>query len=148
MNMRGYSLVEVVIAAAIAAIGVAAAAAIMNTLVIQEEQNAGSVRAANLQEQAAMLYRLGVTNASDIYGILPEVCSGSGAPAAGTFSLVFGSPAALTRNVTLSGGGTVPISFTATTCTLTYAGPVSGGGQASYLSNTVTIVRPTIKVGP
>lgn len=148
MKRRGYSLVEVVVAAAIAAIGVAAGAVLMNTLVIQEEQNAGSVRAANLHEQATLLYRLGVTNPQTLYGILPESCSGAGAPAAGAFSITFGAPSTSTSSVALVGGQSVPISYEVTSCTLVYASPVAGTGQVSYLTNTLNIVRPTIRLEP
>lgn len=148
MSSKAYSLVEVVIAAAIVAIGVAAGAAMMNTLVVQQEVNAGSVRAANLQEQATVLYRLGLTNPADLYAILPESCSGSGSPASGAFLLNFGTPTTVGNNVLLEGGGTAPISCTVTTCTLVYANPISGSGQVTYLTNVLSVVRPTIKVGP
>lgn len=144
MKTRGYSLVEVVVAAAIAAIGVAAGAAIVNTLVVQEELNAGSVRASNLQEQAVMLYRLGLTNAQDLYSILPEPCAASGNPAAGGFKLTFGAPAA--ANFTASGGQ--PVACESISCTVVYGNPIAGGAQIAYLTNTVNFIRPTIRIGP
>ncbi len=148
MKPAGYSLIEVVIAAAIAAVGVAAGAVLVNTLVAQEEMNASAVRAANLQEQAARLYRLGLTNPQDLYNILPEVCSGVATPASGTFSVVFGSATPVTNNVTLEGGGAVAISHLNTACTVVYASVPDATGQVAYLSNTVTIIRPTLRVGP
>lgn len=148
MNRAAFSLMEVVIAAAVAAIGVAAGAAMMNTLVTQQEINAGSVRAANLQEQATMLYRLGLTNSTDLYGILPESCSASAAPAVGTYSLTFSVPESVANNVSIDGGGVVAISYSVSTCTLVYANPVAGTGQVSYLTNALGVVRPTIRVGP
>lgn len=148
MKTRGYSLVEVVVAAAIAAIGIAAGAAIANTLVVQEELNAGSVRASNLQEQAVMLYRLGITNTQDICNILPEPCSTSGNPAAGGFVLSFGAPSSTTYTASVDGGGQAPVACQVTTCTVVYGNPVAGSGEVAYLSNTVTLVRPTIRVGP
>lgn len=143
--MRGFSLVEVVMAAAIVAIGVAAGAAIMNTLVVQEEFNAGAVRAANLQEQATVLYRLGLTNTQDLYNILPEPCSSVATPAANAFSLTFGAPSVVTTTVA---GASVPISYEVVACTVVLGNPVAGSSQVAYLTNVVSLVRPTIRVGP
>jgi prepilin-type N-terminal cleavage/methylation domain-containing protein len=148
MKIRGYSLVEVVVAAAIAAIGVAAGAAIVNTLVVQEELNASSVRAANLQEQAVALYRLGITNTQDICNLLPEPCAPSGNPGSGGFVLTFSAPAAANFTATLTGGGQVPVACETVACTVVYGNPIAGSGQVAYLTNNVTIVRPTIRVGP
>jgi len=148
VKTRGYSLVEVVVAAAIVAIGVAAGAVIVNTLVVQEEVNAGAVRAANLQEQAVMLYRLGVTNPEDIYSILPEPCSASAPPAARAFTLTFGAPATANFSATLSAGGEAVVSCQIITCSVVYATPVGASGQVSYSSNSLSFVRPTIRVGP
>ena len=154
MKAHGYSLVEVVVAAAIAAIGVAAGAAIVNTLVVQQEFNAGSVRASNLQEQAVMLYRLGMTNPQDIYNILPESCGASGNPAAGNFVLTFGTPTATNfsattlTNATATNQRTISVACETISCTMVYGNPVAGGAQVAYLTNVVNFVRPTIRVGP
>lgn len=148
MNARGYSLVEVVVAAAVVAIGVAAGAAMVNTLIVQEEMNAGAVRASNLQEQAVMLYRLGLTNPQDICNILPESCTTSGSPGAGAFTLSFGEAATTNAVATLSGGGQATVACQIVPCTIIYGSTIPGSGQVSYLSNTVTLVRPTIRVGP
>ena len=148
MKTHGYSLVEVVVAAAIVAIGVAAGAAIMNTLVVQEEVNAGAVRAANLQEQSVMLYRLGITNPQDVYNLLPEVCGASSPPAPGAFALSFSAPVTTNFTATLSAGGQTNVSCQAITCTILYAGPIAGTSQVSYLSNSLVFVRPVIRVGP
>ena len=148
MKAAGYSLIEVVVAAAIAAIGVAAGAVLVNTLVAQEEMNSGAVRAANLQEQAAGLYRLGLTNPQDLYNILPEVCGAATTPASGAFALVFGAATTVTNNVALADGGAVAISHVNTACTVVYASVPDASGQVAYLSNTVTIIRPTLRVGP
>jgi prepilin-type N-terminal cleavage/methylation domain-containing protein len=148
MKEAGYSLVEVVMAAAIVAIGVAAGAVMVNTLVVQEEMNAGAVRAANLQEQATRLYRLGLTNPQDIYNILPEACSASPAPASGNFSLLFGAATTVTNTVSQDGGGAVDISYQTAPCTVVYASAPDAAGQVAYLSNTVTIIRPTLRIEP
>jgi len=137
-----------VVAAAIAAIGVAAGAAIVNTLVVQQEFNAGSVRASNLQEQAVMLYRLGMTNPQDLYNIMPESCAASGNPAAGNFVLTFGAPSATNFPATLTAGGTNYVACETVACTVVYGNPVAGGTQVAYLTNVVNFVRPTIRVGP
>lgn len=146
MTARGYSLVEVVMAAAIVAIGVAAGAAMMNTLVVQEELNASSVRAANLQEQATVLYRLGVTNPQDLYNILPEPCSAVATPAANAFSLTFGTPSLVTNAVDGPSGGS--ISYQVVSCTVVHGNRVAGSSQVTYLTNTVSLVRPTIRIEP
>jgi len=148
MNARAYSLVEVVVAAAIVAIGVAAGAAIVNTLVVQEEINAGAVRAANLQEQAVMLYRLGVTNPQDIYNILPEPCGDSAPPAVRTFALTFSAPAAANFSAALSMGGQASVACQIISCSVVYATPIGGSSEVSYTSNSLSFVRPTIRVGP
>lgn len=145
MRTRGFSLVEVVMAAAIVAIGVAAGAAIMNTLVVQEEFNAGAVRAANLQEQSTVLYRLGVTNPQDLYNILPEPCSAAAIPAANAFSLTFGTPSVVTNTVA---GASVPIAYEVVVCTVVHGTPIAGSSRVAYLTNVVSLVRPTIRVGP
>ncbi len=145
MKARGYSLVEVIMAAAIVAIGVAAGAAITNTLVVQEELNAGAVRASNLQEQATMLYRSGLTNPQDLFNILPEPCSAAAAPAANTFSLAFGTPVTTTNTVV---NASVPIIYETVSCTVVFASPIAGSSQVAYLTNSVNIVRPTIRIGP
>lgn len=132
-------------AAAIIAIGVAAGAAITNTLVVQEELNAGAVRASNLQEQATVLYRFGITNPQDLFNILPEPCSASAAPAANAFSLAFGTPVTTTNIVA---GASVPIIYETVSCTVVFASPIAGSSQVAYLTNSVNIVRPTIRIGP
>ena len=147
MRNDAYSLLEVLLAAAILALGLSSAAVVTNTLVIQQEQDSGAVRAANLQEQAAMLYRLGFTTAQDIYALLPEAVGSSATPAAGSFSITFGSPQVAVASATLAGGGSADVAYELTSCTVVYGSPASGGGLA-YSSSTVNIVRPVIRVGP
>jgi prepilin-type N-terminal cleavage/methylation domain-containing protein len=147
MKRSGYSLVEVVLAAAILAVGLSAAAALVNTLVIQQERNTSAVRAANLQEQSVMLYRLGVTNPAMLYALLPEPTGSSPTPPAGTFSMIFGSPTGSTASVSSAGGAT-SVAYEVTSCTVTYGSAGGEGGVVTYLNNTVNIVRPVIRVGP
>jgi prepilin-type N-terminal cleavage/methylation domain-containing protein len=138
MKTKGFSLVEAMIAAAIVAIGLTAAASLVGALMAKEEVNTISLRAANLHEQAVMLYRLGLPPGR-IREILPEACADTTTPAVGTFGLTFGSPTPVA--CTSSDGSAFNVN--ATPSTLTY--PVTGpdGSVLSYRSNSVTIVRPS-----
>jgi len=64
-----YSLIEVLIAGAILAIGIAAAALLANSMLVQQEANAQVSSALNLQEQAGKLYRMGLAT-SEITNVL------------------------------------------------------------------------------
>ena len=137
MKKNGFSLIEALIAAGIVAIGLTAAASLVGALMAKEELNSVSLRAANLHEQAIALYRLGLSPAR-IREILPETCSESGTPAAGTFGLTFGSSSAVA--CTASDG--YSFNVMSTPSTLTY--PIIGaeGSVLSYSSNSETIVQP------
>ena len=137
MRARGYSLVEVMLAAAVVAIGLAAAAVLVGTLMQQQELNAASLRAANLQEQAAKLHRLDL-NSSAIRGLLPESCVASGTPPVGGYTLRFFP--ALQTNIAV---GTNLLTIERTTCSIVFANP---GGEATYRTNNVSIVRPTTRI--
>jgi prepilin-type N-terminal cleavage/methylation domain-containing protein len=143
MNKAGYSLLEVMITAGIVAIGLAAAAAMINSLMFQEEINAGAVRAANLQEQAVMLHRLGLTD-TQVRNLLPEVCGTNATPARDTFSVTFSAPT-VTNMAVGPGTNTWPISLELTTCTLIYASPSPDSSASPYRTNTVGILRPVIR---
>mgnify|MGYP006097640383 CR=1 FL=1 len=136
MNNRGFSLVEVLLAAGILAIGLTAAAVLASTLMAQEELNAASLRAANQQEQAVQLYRLDLAPAS-ILGILPENCVGNQTPPPNGFSLVFGRSVPTTLEVE----GTL-IALDLTVCNLVFANP--SGGES--INNGVKILRPQTRV--
>ncbi len=125
MKNLGYSLVEVMVGAAIVAIGLTAAAVLVGTIMRQQEVNAATLRAANLQEQAVTLYRLGM--GTNVAGLLPEP----------GYGFTFTSP----QQTNLS-NSVLSISVEVTECTMTYPNP-SGEGQD--LSNTVRIVRPSIR---
>lgn len=137
MNHRGYSLVEVMIAAAIIAVGLTAAAVLVGSLMTQQEVNAASLRATNLQEQAVRLYRLDIT-ATSIIELLPEPATANLQPAAGSYGLNFTT--AGTTNVTIDG---TAVQVDLTTCTLAYVNPVETN---SVVTNSVTIVRPSIRI--
>ncbi|MBE2181739.1 MAG: prepilin-type N-terminal cleavage/methylation domain-containing protein [Chthoniobacterales bacterium] len=140
MRRGAYSLVEVMVAVAVIGIGMTAAAMLINTLMAQEEVNAASLRAANLQEQAVMLHRLGL-GSDQIRAILPEVCGTNSSPAEGTFSIVFSEPQQ--TNIAVSIGGTIPLEFT--TCTMVFAMPLPGDDADPLRTNTVQILRPVIR---
>jgi type II secretory pathway pseudopilin PulG len=134
----GFSLVEAMIAAGIVAVGLTAAASLVGALMAREEVNSISLRAANLQEQAVVLYRLGLSPAK-IREIMPETCTDSASPAAGTYGLSFGSPSVST----LSASDGSSFQVRSTTCTLTYPITSPDGTVLSYRPNTVTIVQPS-----
>jgi len=137
MRAQGYSLVEVMVAAAVVAIGLTAAAVLVGTLMQQQELNAASLRAANLQEQAVKLYRLDL-RPDTIVSLLPESSQQSGTPPAGGYSISF-SRAAPT-NVEVDG---TAVLLDRTGCNMVFA---SLGGTGALLTNTVTIVRPSLRV--
>ena len=131
-----YSLIEVMIAGAIVAIGIAAAALMANALLLQEETQGYSLRAFNTQEQAARLWQLGVSS-TDITNILPERCSANSTnPGACSIYLDFSS--ATTTN---AGAGTVQI--------LQQTNVFHSGSDATntpiYSTHEITVVRPTIR---
>lgn len=137
MSNKGFSLVEVMVAAAIVVIGLTAAAVLASTLMAQQELNAATLRAANLQEQAAKLYRLDLDGAM-IRGLLPEACASSGTPAQNAFVLTFSRPVPTAVDV----DGTV-LNLDATVCTMIFANPQVAG---SLVTNAVTILRPGTRV--
>jgi len=137
MKTGGYSLVEVILAAAIIAVGLTAAAVLVGTLMQQQELNAATLRAANLQEQAAKLHRLDLSS-SAIRGLLPEPCVASGNPPVGGYTLRFFP--ALQTNIVVD---TNLITVERTTCSIVFASP---GGGGTYITNAISIVRPSIRV--
>ena len=137
MSTKGYSLVEVMVAAAIVAVGLTAAAVLASTLMQQQELNAATLRAANLHEQAAKLYRLDL-RPDDIYRLLPENCAGGVTPPANGYALSFSR--AVATNIAV--GGT-DVALEQTSCIMVFANPA---GNGALNTNGVTIVRPSIRV--
>lgn len=137
MNNRGFSLVEVMMAAVIIVIGLTAAAVLAGTIMAQQELNAATLRAANFQEQVVKLYRLDL-GSSAIRGILPESCISSGTPPAGGYTLSFSIASA--TNVVV---GSTTVNLDSTGCTLVHGDPASPG---TYGTHTVTILRPSTRV--
>ena len=92
----GYSLVEVLVASGILAMGISAACVMSLMMVTQEEMNHRMARNLNLQENAARLYQIGL-NEGDITG-------GTGlVPGSSDLTLTFTE-----ATVNLTGVGTVP----------------------------------------
>lgn len=136
MNRKGYSLVEVMVAAAVVAVGLTAAAVLASTLMQQQELNAAVLRAANMQEQAVKLHRLDLSS-SAIRGLLPEPCVASGAPPSGGYVLSFS--VAATTNIVVD--GTV-VNVDRTSLTLVYPDTVA----ARNVTNRVDVFRPATRV--
>lgn len=137
MRPRGFSIVEALVAAAIVSIGLTAAAVLVATLMAKEELNAASLRAANVQEQAVMLYRLGLS-ADRIRQIFPEPCVASSPPPVGSYALSF-TPWVAVENEVTNG---MPFFARVATNSLVYAIAAPDGSSVSYRSNSVTIVQP------
>lgn len=136
MKNRGYSLVEVMVAAAVVAVGLTAAAMLVGTLMQQQELNAATLRAANLQEQAAKLHRLDLSS-SAIRGLLPDPCVASGTPPAGGYTLSFSVPTS--TNILIDG---TTVNLDRTSLTLVYPNTVMAGN----VTNRVDIFRPATRV--
>ncbi len=77
----GYSLLEVLIAGSLIAMGIAAAALVANSAVQQQELNAIASRAINLQEQVSVLYRLGLDYTAITNALPQSFVSGTNEPA-------------------------------------------------------------------
>ncbi len=129
-SARGYTLIEVLIAAVLVAIGAAAAAMLSLTMVSQQLTSVTVARALNYQEQACRLYQLGLDQTT-ITNILPRE--------SGVTSLTFS-----TSSVTLTNVGIVHLAV----CTNTYnVGSLltSSGTAAATQTNVVAVVRPSIR---
>jgi prepilin-type N-terminal cleavage/methylation domain-containing protein len=118
----GYSLIEVLVAAVIVAMGIAAAAVLAMTMVSQQETSAKVVRALNYQEQACRLFQLDVAPA-EIIKILPTESS--------VTSLTFG-----VTDVTVTDVGRVKMA----TCTNVIT--TSGFGSSATRTNVMAVIRP------
>ncbi len=136
---RGYSLIEVLVAAAILMIGVAATASMALTITTQAEANTVISRMLNLQEQAARLFQLGL-DPIDITTVLPR------------------DPAQISLTLPRSTNSVVGIgSIEQIRCTITFksnfeALPVtvtpetwSGGDPSALRTSVITAVRASIR---
>jgi hypothetical protein len=124
------------VAAAIVAVGLTAAAVLASTLMQQQELNAATLRAANLQEQAVKLHRLDLSS-SAIRSLLPEPCVASGVPPAGGYTLSFS--VAASTNVVIDGA---IVNLDRTSLTLVYPNTAT----SENVTNRVVIFRPAIRV--
>ena len=137
MSKHGYSLIEVIMAAAIIAVGLTAATALVGTLMQQQELNGATLRAANLQEQAAKLHRLDL-GLSAMLGLLPEPCVASGTPPVGGYTLRFFPASKIDIMV-----DTNLVSIERTIFIIVFANP---GGAETYRTNEISIVRPSTRI--
>lgn len=126
-SAAGYSLIEVLVAAGILAIGIAAAAVLALTMVSQQEGAAKAVRALNYQEQACRLYQCGVAP-SVITNILP--------PESSVTSLTF-----TTNSLTVANVGTMEIAECS--AVISIGSRFSTSGTSRTLSTAV--VRPSTR---
>ncbi len=141
MRSAGYSLIEVLVAAVVVAVGLTAATVLIGSIMSQQELNLVSLRAANLQEQAVTLYRLGVTNQVQLNSIMPEPSSDVSDPERGEFSLIFGPES--TVSVAFTNQGVVAsTSYRSNSCIVVFPNPPGSSGAETYSTNTVPVILP------
>jgi prepilin-type N-terminal cleavage/methylation domain-containing protein len=130
VQLRGYTLVEVLVAASILALGVAAASVLAMSLANTQIANGKMLRALNYQEQAARLYQLGVANGT-ITNVLPR-------PTGATVTFVSEE-----LSTTVSGIGEMDYAI----CRLVYSGGTSlvTSGTADPITNEIAVARPTFR---
>jgi len=130
MKTSAYSLIEVLIAGAVLAVGISAAALLANSMLIQQDANTDLTRGLNVQERVAKLYHLGLaTNA--ITNVLPETFSNS---VAGPDKFVLSFSAAATNN-----------GIESVTNTLIFSVGLQRDGTVVYRTNTATLYRETTR---
>ena len=134
MKSSGYSILEVLVAAVVIAVGLSAGAGLVRAIMVSEEVAAGASVAVNLHEQATMLYRLDLPPAT-IRAILPERCVTGATPSEGTYSIEFG--AEQPTPLTAAPGGEFAVGVT--DCTM--VSPVAG----SYDTTVHKVVRPLLR---
>jgi prepilin-type N-terminal cleavage/methylation domain-containing protein len=130
-----YTLIEVLVATALLALILAGAAAMALVVVSQQEAGVRITRAINYQEQAARLYRLGLS-ADEIDAVLPEEPDVS-------------APSFSSETVAVPGVGNMEKA----TCTITYspnpdsgtwsAGAWTGGDASVERTRAVIVYRPS-----
>lgn len=137
-RVRAYSLIEVLVAAAVLVIAIAATAAMALVIAAQQDSNTRVARALNYQEQAARLYQLGIS-AEAVTAILP--------PESAVDSLEFADEGA----IAVTNIGTVEcaeciVVFQPGTATAAWAPETWNPGSATALrTNSVMVVRPVIQ---
>ncbi len=133
-RFAGYSLPEVLIAAGILMVALAASAILARTMLLQTEANLRVATALNTQEQAGVLYQLGL-DLPAITNILPANFSSASPPATNQLFLTFGAATNTVSGVTL---------VNTTNCTIVF--PVGGRTDSTnvFRTNQVILVRPSI----
>ena len=130
MKANAYSLIEVLISGAILAIGIAAAAMLANSMIIQQDANTDLTRGLNVQERVAKLYHLGMAT-NVITNVLPETFSNS---AAGLDKFVLGFTAPITNN-----------GIESVTNTLIFSVGYQRDGTVVYRTNSTKLSRETTR---
>jgi len=134
-----YSLIEVLVAAGVLLIAVAAAGALALATVTQEETSARVARCLNLHEQAARLYQLGLAP-STITSILPVD------PA--TISLVFTTQSLPITNLGTVEQATTTLTFLTTPQAAAWTAGSWTSGESSNTArrtSTLTVIRPSLR---
>lgn len=131
----GYTLIEVVAAAAIVAVGIAGAVSLSSSMMLQEDLSWRIAVARNYQENIAFLWQLGLSP-SEVNNLMPSM---AGNP---KLSEVVGTSPILTSlgEVDEDSMGRMEAavsSFTVGTDDITGAGPAA--------TNAITVYRPTLR---
>ena len=128
MKTSAYSLIEVMIAGAVLAVGIAAAALLANSRILQQEANKDVTRGENVQERIAKLYHLGLAT-NTFTNILPEtfVTTRSGL-----------DKFVLSLSVPTTNNGVESV-----TSTLFFSAGAQNDGTVVYRTNTETFSRQT-----
>ena len=135
MKRNAYTIVEILIAAAIVALGLAAAVTLAHSMLLQQVNTSRVARAGALQAQIATLYRLGY-DAANITNILPESFVAAGNPGTNGYMLQF---------LASSNTATGPTSVEITNCRLIYNSARQTDGSLVFDTNDVVLVRPSIR---
>ncbi len=106
-----------------------------NAILVQEQSNGYSLRAFNVQEQAARLWQLGL-DPTNITNILPERCSASNPPPANSIYLEFNQ-----TNTTISGASIEKLN----PLRIVFHSGTRGDGTLVFRTNPIIVVRPTIR---
>lgn len=131
----GYTLIEIVAAAAVVAVGITGAVSLSSSMLLQEEMNWRVAVARNYQENLARTWQLGLT-ANEAVNLMP---SASGNP---KLAEVVGPSPTLTALGQVNEDSMGLVEQALSEFTVSTAG-VSGSGAAN--TNAVTVFRPTLR---
>ena len=135
IRRAGYSLIEVVVAGAVIAVGMTAAASLSSTMMAQEELSWRVSVARNYQENIVRLWQLGLSP-SDVMSLIP---SASGNP---KLAEVIGPSPTLTATGQVDEDSMGVMESAVCSFTINTAN-VAGAGAGG--TNEVTAYRPTLK---